>query len=349
MIRTLVVDDSLTVRRLIVDILEDAPDFVVVGEAADGREAVEMARKLRPDLITMDVHMPEMDGLEATREIMVHTPTPILVVSSSVNQQEVNLSLEATRAGALMVVRTPVNPNAEGFEEQRRELLDMARAMAGVKVVRRWTSGRERNAPPVRSLSYECGPVRLLGIAASTGGPAALQRILSALPVDYPIPILVVQHISSGFSAGLARWLALSCALRVKIAAHGEPILPGTVYLAPDDRHLGLGHDERIRLSGGPPIGGFRPAATYLFQSLATVFGARAAAVVLSGMGRDGVEGLRALHAAGGRVIAQDEQSSVVYGMPQAAVVAGVVDAVLSVQEIAAQVAAFAAGELDGV
>lgn len=222
----------------------------------------------------------------------------------------------------------------------------MAKAMARVKVVRRWAQPRAAPRPPARPF-LPGAPVRLIAIAASTGGPAALQRVLSALPRDFGAPILVVQHIATGFVAGLADWLGGSCNLRVKVAEHGEPLLERTVFLAPDQRHLGVGPDGRAVVANAPPVAGFRPSGTYLFAAAAQAYGSSVAAVILTGMGSDGVEGLKAVKTAGGRVLAQDEGSSVVYGMPGAAVAAGVVDAVLGVDELAPRLAELVSGGSD--
>lgn len=333
MVRVLVAEDSATVRELLVEILESDPEIRVVGQAKNGQEAVELATRLRPDLVTMDIHMPVMGGFEATKEIMIEAPTPIIIVSSGANQ-DVELSLNALRVGALTVLPTPGGPGSDGFAEVREHLVRTARAMAEVKVVRRW---RPRAHPPPPPPPRGGAAVRLVAMAASTGGPAALQRILMDLPPDFPVPILIVQHIAPGFVEGLCSWLAASCSLRAKLAQDGEPVEAGTVYLAPDDAHLGVDGDGRIRLSDSGPIGGFRPSANFLFESAARSYGASTVAVVLTGMGRDGVDGLRAVHAAGGRVIAQDEASSVVYGMPREAVQAGVVGTVLPLQGVASR------------
>ncbi len=336
MIRLLVVDDSPTVRELLVAILDAELDFQVVGQARDGLEAIAMAVRLRPDLITMDVRMPRCDGLEATKEIMARAPVPILIVSSGASDQEVQLSLDATRAGGLMVMAPPGDPHAPGFEARREQLIAMVRAMAGVKVVRRWPSRdlaeRIGSAPSRVAMERTTG---IVAMTASTGGPAALQRILMDLPRDFPAPILTVQHIARGFMPGLCGWLKGRCDLRVRIASDGEPLEPRTVYLAPDDFHLGVRGHDRILLSGAPPIGGFRPSASFLFESVARSHGASAVAVVLTGMGRDGVAGLPALRDAGGLVLTQDEATSVVYGMPREARLAGLSDAELPLSHVA--------------
>lgn len=344
MIRVVVAEDSLTVRELLVEILESDPEIQVVGRAKNGAEAVELAARLKPDLITMDVHMPVMDGFEATKEIMVQTPAPIVIVSSSASREDVALSFDAMRAGALMVVAKPDNPRSTVFDGRREQFLAMAKAMSQVKVVRRWAPRTQVVTPPVGRRRAPGAKLRLVAIAASTGGPAALQRILADLPGDFAAPILVVQHIATGFVEGLAGWLGASCNLRVKVAESGEPLRERSVLLAPDDRHLGVGRDARVVVTDAPPVNGFRPSGTYLFESVAQGYGASVAAVILTGMGSDGVEGLKAVQAAGGQVLAQDEATSVVYGMPREAVAAGVVDAVLPVDDVAARLVELAEG-----
>jgi two-component system, chemotaxis family, protein-glutamate methylesterase/glutaminase len=344
MIRVLVVEDSLTDRQLLVEVLRADPAFQVVGEAPNGVRAVELARELRPDLITMDVRMPLLDGLDATREIMVHSPTPILVVSSAHGDRGRELSVDASQAGALMVIEKPGSPASPEFPEWRARFLALAKAMAGVKVVRRWAASRMAGPAP-RSPEPKPGRgFRLVAIAGSTGGPAALQRVLSDLPGDFPTPLVVVQHIATGFVAGLAQWLGSSCKLAIKVAEHGERLAPRTAYLAPDDWHLGVGWDGTIQLSDAGPINGFRPSATHLFETAARAYGPLSLAVVLTGMGSDGVAGLRALKEAGGRVIAQNEATSVIYGMPREAVAAGVVDNELPINEIGPRLVVMVAG-----
>jgi two-component system chemotaxis response regulator CheB len=331
-IRVLVVEDSPTVRQLLVAMLSGDPEIQVVGEADNGLDAVRAAVRLAPDLITMDVNMPGLDGLAATKEIMAEAPTPIIIVSSTASQRAVALSLDATQAGALMVLPKPEHPLAPNFEEQRAQLVRMVKAMAHVKVVRRWGGQRRGRAAAPPAPPHRLGDpaeVRLVAIGCSTGGPAALRRILDALPTDFPVPVAVVQHMARGFVGGLAAWLDGGGGPRAKVVEDGERLDPGVVYLAADDRHFGVLRDAqdprgvRARLDDGPPVDGFRPSATHLFASAARSLGAAAAGVILTGMGRDGVDGLVALRAAGAPVLAQDEATSVVYGMAREAVLAG--------------------------
>ena len=347
MIRVLVAEDSATARALLVSLLSAEPDIVVVGEARMGVEAVRMAEALAPDLITMDVQMPELDGIEATKQIMTRTPRPILVVSSAADT-DIELSLEATRSGALMVIAKPKGVHSPAHESDRRQLVSMVRALAHVKVVRRHGSvaplakfGGPTPAafPALESIARRPGQAfEVLAIAASTGGPAALQQILAKLPHDFPLPILIVQHIAHGFTAGLAHWLSGNSAIRVKLAELGEDARAGVAYVAPDDRHIGIRRDAtgrlRIQLDNAAPVGTFRPSASYMFDSCAAVAGRGVLSLILTGMGDDGVEGLRAVRRHGGYVLAQDEASSVIYGMPREAQLAGVVDRVVSLDEV---------------
>ncbi|HEX6588643.1 MAG TPA: chemotaxis-specific protein-glutamate methyltransferase CheB [Longimicrobiales bacterium] len=339
MIRVLVADDSATVRELISATLESDPALRIVGHARDGFEAVRRAAELRPDVITMDIHMPGLDGVAATKEIMIETPTPIVIVSSAISDSDIGLSLDATRAGALVAL--PSIGGGDDSADRRRELVETVKAMAQVKVVRR------RPARPPRQRAHaptHGAEARVLAMAASTGGPAALQRVLGDLPRDFPLPVLIVQHIATDFVHGFCRWLNTACQVRVKVATHGEPLEPRNVYLAPDGQHLTVGPGGTIRLSPAAPVDGFRPSASPLFESVASVYGAGTIAVILTGMGRDGVAGLHAVRAAGGRVIAQDEATSVVFGMPAQATREGVVDFVLPLHEIGARILELANG-----
>jgi len=326
MFRVLVAEDSATARELLVEILRADPEIEVVGEANNGLEAVEMTKRLRPSVVTMDIRMPRMDGFEATRQIMVEAPTPIVIVSGISDLREVENSMHALRLGALAVLAKPPGPESPDFEDQSRRLVQTVKAMAQVKVVRRWPERIQAGLPPLPHIHATVRP-RIVAIAASTGGPAALAHILGDMSPDFALPVLVVQHMAKGFADGFAAWLnTVAASLRVTIARNGEPLCPRTVYVAPDDRHLGVADASTIAISNAAPIDGFRPSGTFLFESVAKAFGNAMVAVVLTGMGTDGVAGLRAVRMAGGRIIAQDEETSVVFGMPGAAISAGLAD-----------------------
>ncbi|SET95155.1 chemotaxis-specific protein-glutamate methyltransferase CheB [Stigmatella erecta] len=341
-LRVVVAEDSPTARRLLVEILRADPGLEVVGEARDGLEAVELVHRLRPQLVTMDIQMPHMDGLEATRRIMTEVPTPVVVVSTLV-ERDIQTSMSALRAGALAVLQKLVGPESPDFERESRHLRDTLRAMSAVKVVRHWPQ-RASVLPPRPAVAP--GPrsrPAVVAIATSTGGPAALHRIFSELPADFPLPILVVQHIALGFAEGMARWLDSVTPLKVKVAEDGEPLKPGTVYVAADDRHLGVTTDGRAQVSNAAPVGGFRPSGTFLFRATARAYGAASVALILTGMGQDGLDGLRELRQGGGRVLAQDEATSVVFGMPGVVIAAGLADAVLPLDAISAHLKELAA------
>lgn len=335
-VRVLVADDSTTSRELLVSLLDAEHDIEVVGQAANGVEAVEMTSRLRPSVVVMDIHMPVMDGFEATKRIMIDAPTPVVIVTGVANARGVEMSLRAVQMGALTLLPKPPGPDDAHFEADSRRLVSMVKALSQVRVVRH--RRRHRVEAPVYDRPPEplvARPVEVLAVAASTGGPAAVYRLLERLPRATRVPVLVVQHISEGFSAGLVSWLGSASPLPVKSAEHGEPLVGGVVYVAPDDQHLEVGPERRAWLTKAPSVDGFRPSATVLFRSVARSYGASAAGVVLTGMGRDGLEGLTELHRVGGRVLAQDEATSVVFGMPGVVVNAGLADVVAPVEELA--------------
>ncbi len=352
-IRVLIAEDSATARDLIAGTLEGDDDIEVVGLAKDGIEAVEKALALKPDVITMDVNMPRLSGLEATRRIMAEVPTPIVIVSGTASMRDTAFSLSALSAGALSLLQKLPGPGADGFESAARELVTTVKLMARVKVVRRrgerppavmhtappatTTPTRPATSPP-QSQDSRRPPrekVRAVAIAASTGGTTALHTILLGLPRDYAVPIVVVQHMAAGFLDGFARWLGEASGANVRVAVAGETLSPGRVYIAPEDNHLEVTREGRVVYSRRPAVSGFRPSGTVLFDSMARSYGASLVGVILTGMGRDGVDGLRTVRAAGGLVIAQDEATSIVWGMNGAAVLEGLVDVVLPLPAIA--------------
>lgn len=343
MLRVLVCDDSPVARMLITGILDARDDLTVVGQAANGREATDLVQSLKPDVVTMDVHMPVMDGLAATREIMAHHPCPIVIVSAEA-EGDAELSMRGLAAGALTVLAKPSGPAAPGFASQAAALSETIKLMAEIRVVARAPSRREARAPaapaaPVASVrSSAHRGADLVAIAASTGGPHALARVLAGLPPTLEAPVLVVQHMTTGFHQGLAKWLDSVCPFSVRLAVDGEPVRSGTVLIAPSGSHLGIEQEGRVDLHHAPPIGGHRPAATHLFRTVAAVYSRRAVGVILTGMGDDGVDGLAALREVGGLVIAQDEATSVVFGMPGVTVARGLADHVVALDDVAATI-----------
>ena len=333
MLRVVVVDDSPVARNLLCEILNSAEDIEVVGVAQNGAEGVSLVSELQPDVVTMDVQMPQMDGYAATREIMVIQPTPIVVVSGSMGKVDIEKSMESLKAGALTVIGKPGSPASSSFDKSAQTLLDTVRAMADVKVVRRRPGRQTVNVEPLKATSSSLRP-RLVAVAASTGGPQTLYQLFSQLSANFPLPIVLVQHIGRGFLEGFARWLDENLPLHVVIAEDGQSMQPGTIYVAPEDRHLTVAARGRLSLTDTPPVGGFRPAASVLFESAANSYGKDLIACILTGMGHDGTDGLRVVHRMEGLILAQDEESCVVFGMPAAAIEAGVVDQIGSVDEI---------------
>ncbi len=329
-IRVLVVDASPSSRARLSAILAMDSELVVVGEASGGEQAIAMAQRLRPDVITMHAQISKQDSFETTMRIMAEAPTPIVIVTTSTQEIAVELSTQALRAGAMTVLKMPEDTQFESFERARQIFARTVKTLASVKVVRR----RDRRGATVpRHSERPRARAQVIAIGGSTGGPAALRCILEALSGTFSAPILVTQHLVSGFTEDFTQWLSSACRLRIKVAENGEPLVRGTVYVAPEHLHLRL-LDRKIHLEESVPVGGFRPAITTMFESVAHGFGERAVAVLLTGMGRDGVDGLQAVRDHRGFVIAQDEASSVVFGMPRVAIEAGVVDEVLSLRTI---------------
>jgi two-component system chemotaxis response regulator CheB len=332
-IRVLLVDDSVVVRVLLRSIFEKDDAFEVMGEAGNGAEAVAQVRRERPGLITMDLEMPLMGGVDAIEEIMSFCPVPILVVSDYVNAQH---AYAAVVHGAVDVVAKP------GLSESEiAAFLAHARLVASIPVITHIKSLR-RNAPKTKPVTapvplgvalLKSAPV--FGLASSTGGPQALCRVLSQLPANFNCPILIAQHVIPGFAAGMAKWLATESALPVKLAEQGEPVVPGQVYLSPSEAHLRAVFGNRIDLQVLREGDTYRPSCDVLLDSMATVFGKRSVGVILTGMGSDGAKGLASIRAAGGTTLAQDEASSVIFGMNRVAIERGVVGRVLSLDEIA--------------
>jgi two-component system, chemotaxis family, protein-glutamate methylesterase/glutaminase len=323
-IRVLVADDSELFRDLLARVISVEPGFDVVAVAADGNAAATLARSLKPDVVTMDLNMPDADGFSGIARIMAETPTPILVLTA--NREEA-VGFRALSLGALDILEKP--QATTDLDDYGRLLRSRLRLLAGVKVIRHVRGLRERAA----SVPRVAVRPELVAIGASLGGPRALATLLRALPAAFPVPIAIVQHIADGFTEGLASWLATEAHLDVHEARDRELLVPGHVVLAPTGCHLLVG-DGFVRLSDAPPVDTFRPSVTPLFLSAARAYGGRVCGVILTGMGRDGAEGLKAIKDAGGPTLAQDEATSAVFGMPRAAIELGAVDRVLPLEEI---------------
>ena len=338
MINVLIAEDSPVVREFLVHILGSDPDIRIVGTANNGEEALDAVKHCRPDVITMDIHMPKMDGLEATRRIMETHPTPIVVVSGSTDPRENMTTFHAMEAGALAVLRRPNGIGHPDYEATTRELVQTVKLMAEVKVVRRWPQLRREPLLPAaaKPVAGKMEKIKVIAIGASTGGPPVLQTILAMLPRDLPVPVLIVQHMASGFIMAFVEWLAQSSGLPVHVAMHGEYLVPGHAYVAPDEFQMKVEHGGRIVLTKDAPESGLRPSVSYLFRSLAEVYGGGAVAGLLTGMGRDGAEELRLLREKGAVTFAQDKESSVVHGMPGEAIRLDAATFILTPDKIAA-------------
>jgi two-component system chemotaxis response regulator CheB len=337
-IRILVVEDSVTVRKHLCAVLAADTEIKVVGEAGDGKQAIELCHTLRPDVVTMDMMLPVMSGLSATEYIMAHCPTPILIVSSSTNRGELFKTYDALAAGAVEVLEKPQGNDTDAAWE--RQFIAAVKLISRIRVV---THPRARLGVLGRTQTTAPGPLvlntnergKVVAIGASTGGPGAIVEILRALPPSFPLPLLFVLHIAEPFAAAFADWLDGQTGHRVSYARDGDSISTraGQVIMAPPDFHL-IVRGGRARLTADQERHSCRPSVDVLFESVAAEYGTAAVACLLTGMGRDGAAGLLQIRRAGGVTIAQDEATSVVYGMPREAVLLGAAESVLPLSDI---------------
>lgn len=349
MVKVLIVEDSPVTQEFLTHILATDPEIQVVGTAQDGQEALEAVARLRPNVITMDIHTPRSNGFDATRRIMESCPTPTIMLSNSHDAGEVAISFQALEAGAVAVLPCPAGIGHPDHAHTARELVQTVKLMAEVKVVRRWPKDRHRGLRPTPNSPTPNSPpppgqaeMRLVVIGASTGGPIALQTILSRLPASFSVPLVIVQHMAQGFVQGFVEWLAASTGRRIVVGSHGQPILEGHAYVAPDHFHMDVTSDGRLSLSRCEEENGLCPAVSRLFRSAAHAYGKNAAGVLLTGMGKDGANELKLMKERGAITIAQDEESAVVHGMPGEAIRLGAASYILPPARIATKLAELA-------
>ena len=342
-IRVLIVEDTLVGQGLLKGLLADDPRFEVAGIVGNGSEAVEFAARQLPDVISMDIFMPVMDGVEATRTIMCKTPVPIVIVSGFYELSEIQMSFRILEAGALTIMPRPFGPGHPQYNQSARNYRNTLKMMSEVTVKARHPAKSSVSDIAPRKISLpEQGrnrtngsPFKIIAIGASAGGPEAIQAILTRLPKNLPVPILIVQHIDANFAVGFTDWLNSSSNLPVVIAGHGSILQKGTVYLAPGDCHLRLQCESVVAVTRDPPEKGLRPAVSVLFRDVLSFYGPDSICILLSGMGSDGASELKMLLDKGAMTIAQDAESSLVHGMPGEAIRLGGATRVLSPEEIA--------------
>lgn len=334
--KVLIADDSDTDARILKTIFESESDMTVVGIARDGHEAVAMAAKYHPDIITMDIKMPRMDGYEAIDIIMKTQPVPVVVISSKINDNESDATFRAIEAGALIVLPKPVDIMSPNFVHAKRTMIDTVKSMAEIKVIKKRKISGQTNPKNYSAIVH--GDYELIAIGASVGGPQVLKEILSRLPSNFPVPIVIVQHMSAGFITGFTKWLDSNVAIKIKLAEENEILQPGVVYIAPDQHHLEVyrvNKQLKFTVNKGDLVAGFCPSITVLMNSVAKHCGKHAIGVLLTGMGSDGADGMKALSQVHSHTIIQDAESCVVFGMAKVAESMGVVDKTVELDKIA--------------
>jgi two-component system chemotaxis response regulator CheB len=334
-IRVLLVEDSQLTLVILRRILKSSPQIEVVGEARTGLEALELIPKVQPDVICTDLHMPQMDGLEFTSEVMALYPRPILVISSWVHEEDNPHVFQLLQAGALDIFPKPSAGLSTDNKLLNQELINKIQILAGVKVFKkkRKPPSQVKRLETFSSKSYL--KPKIVAIGASTGGPQVINELFAQLPSDFPVPVICVQHICLGFLQGFIDWLATSCRLPIQIAQPRDTPKPGTIYFPPEQQHLELDDKGRFICSNSPPLDGHRPSVTVTFKSVAKFYGRATVGILLTGMGRDGAEGMQYIAQAGGLTIAQDEATSVIFGMPKEAIDLGAAKLILPIHAIA--------------
>lgn len=336
MIRILIVDDSPTEIAIIKQILSAADDFEIVGIAHNGKEAIELTARLRPDLITMDIQMPIMDGLQATRIIMDQYPTPIVIISATISDESVSATFPILEAGALTAITKPDNIFASNFTERKQYIIDTLRSLAEIQLIK--IPGRPVSKATMAADIVKAGThCEIVALGASVGGPSAVKYLLSNLPSDFPVPIVIVQHMSKGFTQGYARWLAQCSKLQVVVATDHVSLCKGTVYIAPEEYQLGLKRVNQNLCTRLIPCEGsedFCPSIDYLLNTVSLEAGSNSIGILLTGMSDDGAEGLLKIREAGGHTLIQDSDSAVVFGMGEVAQSLNAVDKVVPLKDL---------------
>lgn len=333
MIKVLIVEDSFFISKILTKILETDPEIKVIGVAKNGETAVKMTKDLHPDVVTMDIRMPVMNGFEATKQIMVEKPTPILVVSSSVNDEDLKISFNAIQAGALDIVEKPAGNFSMSYEEIGAELIKKIKLIAEIKVFRHLSS-KLQGSPRLEKIGKKKRfDTRVIAIGASTGGPSALLTVLQGIPKEFSASILIAQHISESFALGCVEWLNNAVDIKVKMACDGEIMKEGVAYFIHDGKQLQVNKAGQLILKDNIKGKSFS-LITIMMKSIAECFGPKAIGVILTGMGDDGALGMKAIKESGGRTVAQDEKSSVVFGMPKVAIEMGIIDKILPLENI---------------
>lgn len=334
-IRVLIVEDSPTMLFALEKTLNADPEIYVIGKARDGKEAVKKTLRFKPDLITMDVNLPVQNGLETTREIMAVCPTPIVIVSGPAFVTQNDKVFHAMSCGAVDVINKDELVSVR-YPEKTSRLIEKIKFLSKVRTIRhpignlKKPKARKTKPPPVPSSNEK----RIVAIVGSTGGPKALAEILGGFPESFPHPVVVVIHIATGFVGGLVEWLRRVCVVKAKTAEPGERLLPGMVYVAPSNFHMKVTENKTVELCDDPPVKGLKPCGDILLESVAEVYGENSIGVILTGMGKDGAAGIKEIHKRGGKTIAQDEKTSVIFGMPRVAIESGAIDSVLPLGKI---------------
>lgn len=348
-IKVLLVEDSPIALEILQRIFSSSADVTVVGTARDGKQALDMIPNTQPDVICADLFMEKMDGLELTRQVMAKYPRPILVISNAVQSTDQDNIFRLLQAGAVDVFPKPKTGSPSDYEKVKTTLIDKIKVLSGVRVFTKPLRDTAvikiiadspaiapvKSSPPINLRDTSPYRFKVLTIGASTGGPNAFGKILSHFPNNFPMPVICAQHISEGFLEGFVNWLNVHCSLKVKIAQVGEIPKQGTIYFAPETQHLEIDSRGKFSYSKDIQANAYRPSITTLFRSIARFYGDTCMAVLLTGMGNDGAEGMKAICDAGGLTIAQDESSSVIFGMPKEAIALGAARYILPLPDIA--------------